>query len=262
MTAYMAKNDEMERHFLKVGEDAVLKIRAGLADEDLLDQCVFLVKEFGELPKKSQTYVRGFVQGVMRGIVRIEAAREMAKLDPIGHLETHITGQPPAWIKNLQPDAEWKRHPHGTGWVSSTAYVEATAQVAGRAVVYGNARVYDRARVYGAAQVSGDAEVFGVAHVHGKAVISGKAKVCDAAKILGEAVVTGTAQVAGTSVIRGDVRLVEGSYIDRIMTQQEAPLASPRTSSEVANRPVISLPRGSLVGSAPVRPRAAVSKHT
>jgi UDP-3-O-[3-hydroxymyristoyl] glucosamine N-acyltransferase len=95
----------------------------------------------------------------------------------------------PRHIVALQPDAFWRRHKNGGGWVSSTAAVAQTAYVGYSACVYDSAlvvdyaRIEDRARVFGSARVGGKAQVCHDACVMGVAHISGTAYVCHNARL-------------------------------------------------------------------------------
>ena len=222
MTAYLAKNDELERHFCSVGESAAFVAKTREELDVLLQESVYGVEEYKALPKKSQTFIQGFISGVVHGTARLLDERP-AGVSPPGQRDPEEFEGPPGWVQALQPEATWKKHPNGGGWVSSTAYVESSANIAGKATVFGNARVYDRARVYGTARVSGNAEIFGAAHVHGRSQVGDNAQIFDAAKILGEAVIAGNAKVGGTSVVRGNAILMLDEHYDVTISERERP---------------------------------------
>lgn len=218
MTAYLKQTAEVEAHFCKVGKNCVFLAKNPTALKAMLIASVWDVEEFKALPKKNQTYVTGYIQGVADGV----AALLDSHTDEL--TERHEQADlPPKEILDLQPGATWHKHPNGGSWVSNTAYVEASASVSGRAAVFGNARVLDRARVYGSSRIGGNAEIYGAPHIHGRAVVGGNAKVYDAAKVLGDAQVYGYVEIGGTSVIRGNV-VLDGSQIliDEHITDRDA----------------------------------------
>lgn len=218
MTLYLEKVSEIERHFCEVGKQCVLQAKNTAALKALLIASVWDVSEFKTLPKKSQSYVHGFVQGAAEIAAFLQDSEQEALVER--HEDAEL---PPKEILDLQPGVEWHKHPNGGGWVSATAYVEASASVGGRAAVYGNARVLDRSRVYGSARIAGEAECFGAPHIHGRAVVGGHAKVYDAAKVLGDAQVYGYVEIGGTSVVRGTV-VLDGTQIiiDDHVTDRDA----------------------------------------
>lgn len=218
VTIYLEKTAEIERHFCKVGEECVFTAKNSTALKALLIASVWNVAEFKALPKKSQTYVAGFIQGVAVGAARLLDAQ----VDEL--VERHEDADLPSKdILDLQPGANWHKHPNGGGWVSDTAYVEASASVSGRAAVFANARVLDRTRIYGSARIGGNCECYGAPHIHGRAVLGGNCKIYDAAKVLGDAQVYGYVEIGGMSVVRGNV-VLDGNQVllDEIVTDRTA----------------------------------------
>lgn len=219
MTEYLEKVSETEQHFCKVGRDCVFMGKNSSARKALLIASVWNSAEFKALPKRHQSYVTGYIQGIADGAAQLLDEESAPLLERNSDIEL-----PPKEILDLQPGATWHKHPNGGGWVSHSAYVEGSAMVGSRAAVFENARVLDRVRVYGSSRVGGSAECFGAAHVHGRAVLRDSCKVYDAAKVLGDAIVGGSIEIGGTSVVRGTIKL-EGSvqFIDEHVSDNDVP---------------------------------------
>jgi carbonic anhydrase/acetyltransferase-like protein (isoleucine patch superfamily) len=239
MTEYLEKVSETEAHFCRVGMDCVFLAKNPPALKALLIAAVWSAEDFLALPKRSQSYVAGYLQGAA------DAAAKLMDMDkPVLLEERDAKAElPPKEILDLQPGIEWHKHPNGGGWISSTAYVEASASISGRAAVFGNARVLDRTRVYGSARIAGNAECFGAPHIHGRAVVGGNAKVYDAAKVLGDAQVYGYVEVGGQSVVRGDV-VLDGTQVlidEHVTDRAAAKRSNGRVRAEIgsdSSRPV------------------------
>ncbi len=209
MTDYLEKTAEAQFHLCSVAKDCVVLSQGDETRANrLLAGALWESEEFKLLPKFRQTFVVGFVAGLL--------ANQMSPTTVLPDIGKPVPEreEAPRGVRNLQPGATWHRHENGGGWVSETAYVEATALVGAKAVVFDHARVLDRAKIYGAAKISGDAECFGSCHVHGLAIVQGQAKVFDAARVLGRVMLTGNVQVGGMSLVRGSETIASGLIMD------------------------------------------------
>lgn len=171
------------------GLDAVSTATGDLDLELRLAASVFGLRPYERLARYRRQYVLGYIHGA-----RDLLARRVGRPTLISPLPDPSV---PAHIQTMQLSAAWHRHPHGGGWVSSTAYVALTAYVGPAAVVMDRARVLDRARVYGGALVSEDAELCDSAQAHGRAVVAGTALLKGTARIAGEHMVAAGVFTAG-----------------------------------------------------------------
>lgn len=185
-SARAQRQEELERVYCSSSLDAVLTARTELELDLRLAASVFGIRGYDRLPRYRKQYVRGYIHGARDALAR-KAGRPASIVPPPDE-------RVPTKIKHLQPGVTWHQHPHGGGWVASTAYIALTAYVGPNAVVYDEARVYDSARIYGDARICETAEVYGAAHVHGKAVVAG------------------SAQLYGSVHVSGDTLLLEGKY--------------------------------------------------
>lgn len=236
MTEYLEKVSETEAHFCRVGLDCVFLAKNPPALKAMLIAAVWDTDGFKTLPKRSQSYVAGYIQGAADSAAKLMDINTTTLLDE----RDARTELPPKEILDLQPEARWHKHPNGGGWVSDSAYVEASASISGRAAIFGNARILDRTRVYGSSRIGGNAECYGAPHIHGRAVIGGNAKVYDAAKVLGDAQVYGYVEIGGTSVVRGDV-VLDGNQViidDHVTDRVAAKTSNGRVRNEDSSRPV------------------------
>lgn len=215
MSHYLSKTSDLEEVFKALGLELVFKAKNLDELNALVKESIEASEEFKTLPSFRRYGILQFVEGVFRGTAKLVGSEGGAKSKGPSMKAPKKSEDVPRNVKKLQPDASWRKHPNGGGWVSSTAYVEASASVGKKAVVCGNARVTERAKIYGAAVVRGDAECYGACHVHGLAVVEGHARVFESARILGKAVVRGSVVVRGMSLVRGNVVLDgDEEYID------------------------------------------------
>ena len=70
MTDYLERVNEIEKHFCSVGEECVFLAKNPQALKAMLIASVWGAEEYKNLPKKSQTYVAGYIQGVARAAAK------------------------------------------------------------------------------------------------------------------------------------------------------------------------------------------------
>lgn len=176
--------------------DGIFASRSQEECDARLTATVWGAATFQKLPRYRRAYVQGYRDGILDSAARIYG-KPISKAPP----------PPPAirvpkWVKELDANAHWRRHPHGGGWVAHTAYVESTVYLGAEAAVYEDARVLGSCRVYGKSRVHGRAELYGSVYLRAGADVSGDAQVSGRVRILHVSVNTG--QIDGEHVLRTD----------------------------------------------------------
>lgn len=187
-----ARAERREATMCLAGLDAVGEAKGELDLELRLAATVFGMRGYASLPRYRRQYVLGYVHGAKDALAR-KAGRPVSIVPPPDK-------SVPAHIQALQVNATWHKHPHGGGWVASTAYVALTAYVGPGAIIMERARVLGMARVYGGAMVCEDAEMFDTAQAHGRAVVAGTAVLMGTARIAGDDFVSEGSHTAGKVV--------------------------------------------------------------
>lgn len=178
VSARAQRAERKEATMCLAGLDAIGVAKDELDLELRLAATVFGVRGYEALPRYRRQYVLGYVHGAKDMLAR-RTGKPISIVPPPDK-------RVPMRIQSLQANATWHRHPHGGGWVASTAYVALTAYVGPGAVVMERARVLGSARIYGGAVVCEDAEVCDTAQAHGRAVVGGNAVLMSAARIAGD----------------------------------------------------------------------------
>lgn len=211
MTKYLSGIADQERSFHKAIQDVIFHSPEDAVPE-ALDLVVWGSQAFRALPRKHQHALKSYAQGLIDGTSYLLNSEAPVLVAP------PVVETPPKTVLRLQPEASWRRHANGGGWVSSTAYVAATAHVGSKAVVFGNARLLENSRAYGMSRIGGNVECYGACHIHGLAVLTDHVVVKDSARILGKVWLGGGVTIGGRSLVRGDGQLSGGGiYIDEKM---------------------------------------------
>lgn len=207
-SAAARRAEEWEESAAVVILDTLFSSRDAVELGERLRASVWGTPQFARLPLHRRRFLEGFYAGAQEAACRFvgtASARHVAQQARV-----------PAEIRRLQPDARWKRHPNGGGWVSHTAYVSQAAYVGPAAAVFDQARVTEYARVYGEARVCDQAEVSGHARVRAQAVVGGESKLGGYVTAAGAALVMGRVVASGKEVIRDHADVVRLGLPDAI----------------------------------------------